>query len=134
MYWRYRSSIAIDAPFLSLEREDGARASQRIGQRVDLGGGRVDVEASAGGRDQPQALMQRLRAMVSGAHSDGVAIQQRGQVVGMNLTEGEADRAAAPSRRGAVDRQVGNRAQALHRVCRQRLLMRVDPFHAERAQ
>src|SRR5678816_1657786 len=100
MYWRYRSSIATDAPPFRLEREDGARALERLSQRVDLGGGRVDVEAGASRSDQPQALMQRLRAVVSGAHGDGIAIQQRGQIMGMNLAEREADRAATSLRWG----------------------------------
>jgi hypothetical protein len=41
----------------SLKREDLACPFERVGQRVDLGGGGVDVEAGAGAGGQAQMLV-----------------------------------------------------------------------------
>ena len=46
----------------------------------------------------PEALHQRLRAVVPGAHADGVAIEDLSDVVGVHVVEGEGDDAAAVRR------------------------------------
>ena len=62
------------------------------------------------------ALHQRLRAVVAGADGDALAVEQRGQVVGVDLAQREGDHAAAPLGRRPVDGEIGNRAEPLQRV------------------
>ena len=51
--------------------------------------GRIQVEAGPRAGGYAQAFMQRLCAMMSGPHSNAIAIQDLGHIVRVDVIEGE---------------------------------------------
>ena len=110
------------------ELEDPAGVVQALDQPVDLLGRRVDAEAGAGRRGDAEAVHQRLRAVVAGADGDAVAVEDLGDVVGVDALELERDRADALGAAGrAEDAQAGDLGQALERVVGDLALVRERP-------
>src|ERR1041385_9159556 len=71
-----------------LRRQDAeqlARLPQRRDERVDVVDVVIDVKRRARGRRNAKAPHQRLRAVVPGADADAVAIQNRGEIVRMDV-------------------------------------------------
>src|SRR6185436_3181165 len=76
----------------SVEPEDTPGVEQPVDQAIDLLGRRVDPEARSGGRDDPEPVHQRLGAVVAGADGDAVAVEDLGDVVGVDAGKLERDR------------------------------------------
>ena len=109
---------------------------EALDQAVDLLGRRVDAEAGAGGGGDAEAVHQRLGAVVAGAHRDAVAVEDLGDVVGVDALELERDRAErAPGERGrAEDAQARHLGQPLERVVGDLALVGEHRVHAERVE
>ena len=86
---------------------------EALDQAVDLLAGRVDAEAGAGGGGDAEPLHQRLGAVVAGADRDAVAVEDLGDVVGVDALELEGDRAERARRRagGPKTRRPGTSAR-----------------------
>jgi SanA protein len=99
---RLTRRLSRSAPSTGLvEPEDPPGVVEPLDQAVDLFAGRVGAEAGAGGGGDPEAFHQRLRAVVPGADSDTVAVEDLGDVVGVDSVDFEGDRpeAIGPLRR-----------------------------------
>ena len=73
--------------------------------------------------------------MVTRPHRNALLVEDRGQIVGVDIAVGERDCSSAG--RGclrAVDGQLGHLFQAFERVGGQFLIMARDPVHADPAQ
>ena len=94
------------------------RASWRpVDQAVDLLAGRVDAEAGAGRGGDAEAVHQQLGAVVAGADGDAVAVEDLGDVVGVDALELEGDRAEPlGAARRAEDPQARHLGEPLQRV------------------
>src|ERR1051325_10832836 len=71
-----------------LRRQDAkqlARLPQRRDEGIDVVDVVIDVERRARGRRNAKAPHQRLRAVMPGADADAVAIQNRGEIVRMDV-------------------------------------------------
>src|SRR4029450_7578685 len=88
----YRSSSPICLPCLAEEAPDLVEAGD---EGVDLVGGGVQVDRGPGGGLDPEPAQQRLGAVVAGPDRDPVGVQHLGDVVGVDVAEGEGDHAAA---------------------------------------
>ena len=77
------------------ESEDIAGAVERVGQRVDVGGVVVQVEAGTCGGGHAQQAHQRLGAVVAGAHAHVALVEHLAEVVRVDAAEAEAERGAA---------------------------------------
>ena len=82
--------------------------AQARGQAVDVVAAAVDAEGGAAGGRQAEALVQRLGAVVAGADGHRLAVEQRGDVVGVGLRQREGDDAGP----------LGGRARAVDARCR----------------
>ena len=81
------------------------RVGEGVGQRVDVGLVVVDVERRPGGGAHAEHAHQRLGAVVAGPHAHAVLVEHLGDVVGVDVAEGERQHAAPLGRLGrAVDR------------------------------
>src|SRR6188472_3048932 len=81
---RYRLSISGGA-------EDALRGADGIGQAVDVVEVVVNREAGTRRGRQVVPLHERLRAVMAGADSDPMPVQDLGEVVRMNAVHDEAD-------------------------------------------
>ena len=86
------------------------RVAAGCAQRRPPGGrgrrGGVDVEAGARRGGLAEALVERLRAVVAGADRDGLAVEERGHVVGVDVRQVERHD-AGPLVRGRAARRCG---------------------------
>src|SRR5438132_650572 len=93
------SSSATSSPVVrrtvGLGREDIARACERCDQHVDLLGRVVDVERSPNGRGRPVATHHELRAVMPRPNGDPLFVQDRRQIVRVDVVVPEADRPSA---------------------------------------
>ena len=67
---------------------------------LDFGEGVVEIEAGPGGRPQVVVLVQGHGTMMPGANSNAGAVEDFGQVVGVDLVERETDDSRLVLRRG----------------------------------
>ena len=93
---------------------------QALDQAVDLLAGGVDAEAGAGRGGDAEALHQRLGAVVAGADGDAVAVEDLGDVVGVDALELEGDGAAAVVAARAARRRAGRGPRRAARARRRR--------------
>ncbi len=92
---------------VDLQPEHAPRVLEAVDQAVDLLARRVDAEARAGGGGDAEPVHQRLGAVVAGAHRHAVAIEDLGDVVGVDAVELERDRARGARRRRRGRRPAG---------------------------
>src|SRR5512138_2521242 len=104
---RYRSSM------LSKDLLDLVDA---FDQRIDFALRAIEIEAGTRRRRDAELLMQRLRAMVPGAHRDPVAVEDLRHIVRVDSVEGERRHSALLVRRGAEQVQPWYFLQPLERV------------------
>src|SRR5438105_545923 len=94
--------------------EELARFPYGSDESVDVVDVIIDVEGRARGRGNTQAPHQRLGAVVTGADTDAVAVQDRRKVVRMNVAVGERHDAGTMVAR-SIDRDALDLRQALNR-------------------
>src|SRR5690242_8260116 len=82
----------------SVQLEVAAGVFQRLDERVDLRRGRVEVRRHARRGLHAEALVRRLRAVVTGTHCDAAGVQDLRDVVRVHALELEGDGAAALGR------------------------------------
>ncbi len=119
-----------------LEAEDVGRALEGVGQCVCVVVIVVHVEAGACGGSDAEQAHQRLGAMMAGTDAHVVLIEDLADVVGMKVTEGEAEHAATDRQiAGTVDADVVTEAlgERVDGVARQLDLVSPDGVHAETA-
>ncbi len=78
--------------------------------------------------------MQRHGAVMPGPHGDALLVQQLGDVVGVNVLQGEGRQPVAVFQGGAVERQARHFGQAIQRVGGDGPLVILDAIHAQPAQ
>src|SRR6267143_6572165 len=110
---------------LGRNSEQFARLAHRGDQSIDVIDVIVDVEGRARGRRHAQATHQGLRAVVAGPNTDAVAVQDRRQVVGVNVTVRERHDAGSVVAR-SIDRDALDLRQALDSQAGELLLVRGD--------
>ena len=99
--------------------EDAADVEQRVDQAVDLVAGVVDGEARPGRGRHAEPLHQHLGAVVPGPYGDAVAVEDLGDVVGVDAVHREGDDSAAVVARGrSEDGQAGHLCDPFERVGR----------------
>src|SRR5918997_1841687 len=97
--------------------EDAVGDPEGGDQAIDVGFRVVDVEAGSGGGDHAEAGHQGLGAVVASPDGDVLLVEDAGDVVGVDVVQGEGDDTAAVRRvRGAVDRDAGYLGQPLEGV------------------
>ena len=112
----------------SVQLEDSPDVVEALDQAVDLLAGVVDGEAGPGGRGDAEAVHEQLGAVVAGADRDAVAVEDLGDVVGVDALELEGDGAdAVGAARRAEDAQAGDLGEALQRVVGDLALVGVRP-------
>src|SRR6185436_18906059 len=92
-----RAVLGTTAP-LCVNAEHVARALDTSYQRIDVGFGVVHIERRPRGRRHVQAPHQRLRTMMARANADADLVENRREIVRMDLRDREADH-SAPVRR-----------------------------------
>src|SRR3954454_13158052 len=108
---------------------------QAVDQSVDLGLRGVQIERRSRGRRNSVAEADRPRAVVADPDRDALLVEDLAHVVRVDVAEREGDRGAPLlGRRRADDPEVGDFEEALHRVFRERVLVRGDVLHADGAQ
>src|SRR2546425_8928097 len=90
----------------------------------------IDVERGTRGRGDAEPAHQRLGAVVAGPNTDAVAVQDRRQVVRMNVAVRERHDAGTVVAR-SIDRDALDLRQALDRQAGQLLLVRGDVVHSQ---
>ena len=80
------------------QKEEVGGGVERVGQRVDVGLVVVDVERGPGGGADAEHPHERLGAVVAGAHAHAVLVEHLGDVVRVDVVEGEREHAAALGR------------------------------------
>src|SRR5690606_10678957 len=81
-----------------MHSEKSSCLSQRLDQRIYVAGLGVEIERGAGGGGNPEDPHERLGAVVSSPDSHAVLIQDRGHVMGMDVSHRETDHSAPPVR------------------------------------
>ena len=71
------------------------RFAERLDEHIHFVARVVEIKAGAGRRVDAEFLVQRHRAMVAGADGDAVLVEKRGEIVRVNVAEGERHQAAA---------------------------------------
>src|SRR5207248_7325982 len=102
---------------------------------VNFLGAVIDVKAGSGGSSNAQAVHEGLRTVVSRADRDPFAVDQRGQVVGMDVRQRKRD--GAPVQLGVtrpVYSDTGNFLKLLHRVVDEGPFVPSNVVHPELAE
>src|SRR5258706_6569890 len=99
-------------------------------QSVDVALVVVHVERSARRRRYVEPPHQWLRAMMAGANANALTVENRRQIVGMHVAEGEAQNSAPLAGRRAIDMEALDRREPFLRRGHQRSLVRAPTVHA----
>src|SRR5204863_8091640 len=94
--------------------EDLLGLSHAFSEALDVRDQVVDVEARAGRRGQAELGVERHRAVVPRSDRDPFVVQDRRDVMGVDVVDREGDDAAALRGGGAVDGDAGARTQYTH--------------------
>ena len=119
------------------EPEEVVGGGDGVTQGVDVGLVVVDVQRRPGGGGHAELAHQRLGAVVAGPDADAVLVEHLGEVMGVEVAEGEGQHAAPLGRHaGTVDGELG--AEALRErpegVGGEGDLVLADSLHAEPGQ
>ena len=114
-------------------RIDLARARLTVDQRGDIRGVAVQAERCTRARADAEPAVQRLRAVMTRANRDAIAIEHGREVVRMNAVDRGVSRARAPARRGSSRRvpRAALRAAPRGSVARARAARRRAPRDSE---
>src|SRR5512137_1076784 len=109
MISRYRSSMFVSLP------KDLLYLVNPLHQPVDLFRGGIEIKAGPRGGLDAELLMQRLGAVMPGAHGDTVPVEDLGDIVRVDVVQGEG-RHPALLRCGRTENlQPGDLFQAIER-------------------
>ncbi len=118
-----------------LQPEEPLRFLQPVCEHVDFVLSVVDVEAGPGRRRDIEDSHERTCAVMPGANTDAVLVEDRLEIVRVDVAECEADGAAADIRvEGAVDRQAVDGGQPFEGVSGDLDLVLADFLHADRRE
>src|SRR5438093_1688998 len=112
-----------DAEFLRWNAEKLSGLAHCGDEGVDVVDVIIDVEGCARGRRDAQATHQRLSAVVAGPNTDAVLVQDRRQVVRMNVAVCERNDAGTVALR-SIDRDALDLRQAFDRQARELVRVR----------